>query len=111
MKRADLLGEVENQGVGADPPYFTRAEYDTRLAALRRGMAGQGLDLLLLSSAENIFYLTGLDHWGFFAPHILMVPAAGEMTLATRAMEKVTVAHRVLNARFAGHGDHETVAD
>ena len=92
-------------------PYFTKSEYDARQEAVRRAMAVRGLDLLLLSAPENIFYLTGLDHWGYFAPHILAIPSEGEMTLITRAMEKVTVEHQVLNARFSGHGDHETAAD
>src|SRR5262249_37884150 len=70
-----------------------------------------GLDLLLLSAPENIYYLTGLDHWGYFAPHLLVVPPEGEMALVTRAMEKVTIANQVANARFEGHGDQETVAD
>jgi Xaa-Pro dipeptidase len=74
-------------------------------------MEARGVDLLLLSAPENIFYLTGLDHWGYFAPHVLLVPPEGEMTLVTRAMEKVTIAHQVGNARFEGHGDHETAAD
>lgn len=92
-------------------PYFTPTEYEGRLAALRAGMAARGVGLALLSSPENIFYLTGLDHWGYFAPHILMVPVEGDMVLATRAMEKITIANQVRNARFEGHGDHETVAD
>jgi len=92
-------------------PYFTRSEYDARLASVRQNMAGRNLDLLLLSAPENIFYLTGLDHWGYFAPHILVVPVAGEMTLVTRSMEKVTVANQVTNARFVGHADHESAVD
>ena len=92
-------------------PHFTAAEYNIRLAALRTRMAACGVELFLLSSPENIFYLTGLDHWGYFSPHILMVPAEGGLVLATRAMERVTVANQVKNARFEGHGDHETVAD
>jgi Xaa-Pro dipeptidase len=92
-------------------PYFTAAEYEARLAALRAGMVERGIGLALLSAPENIFYLTGLDHWGYFAPHILMVPVEGELVLASRAMEKVTIANQVRNARFEGHGDHETVAD
>jgi Xaa-Pro dipeptidase len=92
-------------------PYFSPAEYDARLDAVRRAMAGRGLDLLLLSAPENIFYLTGLDHWGYFAPHVLVVPAEGEMVLVTRAMERVTIDNQVRNARFEGHGDHETAAD
>ena len=90
---------------------FTPAEYETRLAAVRRILADRGVDLLLLSSPENIYYLTGLDHWGYFAPHILILPIEHEPVLVTRAMEKVTVADQVTNARFEGHGDHETAAD
>jgi Xaa-Pro dipeptidase len=92
-------------------PYFSPAEFDARLAAVRAKMDAKGLDLILLSAPENIFYLTGLDHWGYFAPHILIVPAAGEMVLVTRAMEKVTIANQVRNARFEGHADGETAAD
>lgn len=91
--------------------HFTAAEYAARLAAVRAAMAKTDADLLLLSAPENIFYLTGLDHWGYFAPHILIVPAEGELVLATRAMEKVTIANQVRNARFEGHGDHETADD
>ncbi|HZT18885.1 MAG TPA: Xaa-Pro peptidase family protein [Dongiaceae bacterium] len=100
-------GSVTRTGGG----HFTPGEYDARLAAVRRVMARRGADLLLLSAPENIFYLTGLDHWGYFAPHILIVPMEGEPILATRAMEKVTVANQVRNARFEGHGDEETVAE
>lgn len=103
---ADQL-DTESMGDG----HFTAAEYAARLAAVRAAMAKAEADLLLLSAPENIFYLTGLDHWGYFAPHILIVPSEGELVLVTRAMEKVTVANQVQNARFEGHGDHETAAD
>jgi Xaa-Pro dipeptidase len=93
------------------PPLFAPAEFDGRLAALRARMVEQALDGLLVSSPENIFYLTGLEHWGYFAPHLLLVPAAGELVLATRAMERVTIANQVRNARFEGHADTETVAN
>src|SRR3546814_4778179 len=77
-------------------------EYDTRLAAVRAFMLERRLDAVLLSAPENIFYLTGLDHWGYFAPHMLIVPLQGEVVLVTRAMERVTIANQVRNARFEG---------
>ncbi|MFT0533464.1 M24 family metallopeptidase [Castellaniella hirudinis] len=92
-------------------PYFEPEEFAGRLATVRAKMRDLGVDTLLVSSPENIFWLTGLDHWGYFAPHLLVVPAEGELVLATRAMERVTIAHQVRNARFEGHADHETVAD
>jgi Xaa-Pro dipeptidase len=90
---------------------FTDAELAARVAAFRRLVAARGLDLALISTPENIFYLTGLDHWGYFAPHLLIVPADGEMVLVTRAMEKVSVEKQVRNALFRGHPDTETAAD
>lgn len=92
-------------------PYFEPQEFATRLLAVRTKMQDQGIDTLLVSSPENIFWLTGLDHWGYFSPHILVVPADGELVLATRAMEQVTISNQVHNALFVGHGDHETVAE
>ncbi|MEX0957131.1 MAG: Xaa-Pro peptidase family protein [Rhizobiaceae bacterium] len=90
---------------------FSDEELAARLVELRRRMAGRDLDLALVSAPENIFYLTGLDHWGYFAPHLLIVPADGEMTLVTRSMERVSVEKQVRNARFEGHTDMETAAD
>jgi Xaa-Pro dipeptidase len=95
----------------AEAPYFARGEFEARLAALRRLMGERGVGLCLVSAPENIFYLTGLDHWGYFAPHVLVVPAEGEMALIARAMERVTINHQVTNAAFEGHADNETPAD
>jgi Xaa-Pro dipeptidase len=90
---------------------FEQSEYEARLAAVRRDMVVRGVGLCLISTPENIYYLTGLDHWGYFAAHVLIVPAEGEMTLIARAMEKVTITHQVTNAVFEGHTDSETAAD
>lgn len=92
-------------------PWFEPAEFAARLDATRRAMADKGIELMLVSAPENIFWLVGLDHWGYFAPHVLIVPADGEMVLVTRAMERVTVTNQVKNARFEGHADSETAAD
>jgi len=92
-------------------PEFTEVEFGKRLKNVRERMVERELDLCLISTSENIFYLTGLDHWGYFAPHILIVPHQGDMVLVTRAMEKVTVGNQVRNAAFHGHQDNETAAD
>jgi Xaa-Pro dipeptidase len=90
---------------------FDDDEFAARLAALRAHMTALGLDLALVSSPENVFWLTGLDHWGYFAPHLLMVPIERDAILVTRAMERVSVDKQVRNARFEGHADTETAAD
>ncbi|MEO3416790.1 Xaa-Pro peptidase family protein [Roseovarius sp. CAU 1744] len=90
---------------------FSDAELARRVAAVRLAMAAREVDIALLSSPENIFYLIGLDHWGYFAPHVLIVPEVGDLVLITRQMEHVVVRNQVRNARFIGHSDSESAAD
>ena len=90
---------------------FTDKELAGRLALVQDAFAARDLEMGLVSTPEKIFYLTGLDHWGYFAPHLLMVPTDGEMTMIAREMERVSVERQVRNALFAGHLDNETPAD
>ena len=90
---------------------FPQAELNQRLANTRQMMQERGLDALVVSVPENIYYLTGLDHWGFFACHVLVVPLQGSMALACRAMERITIENQVKNAEFYGHADTEELAD
>ncbi len=93
------------------PQTFPDEELADRLGRVRSAMAEVGLDGLVVAAPENIYYLTGLDHWGFFACHVLVVPQQGDLILVARDMEKITVRNQVTNARFYGHKDHEELAD
>src|SRR6056297_1027329 len=86
---------------------FSDPELARRLAATRTAMATQDLECAVFSAPESVFYLTGLDHWGYFAPHHLIVPSIGEPLLVTREMERVVVANQLRNARFLPHTDSE----
>lgn len=90
---------------------FTKQEIETRLAKVREALAARKLDAAVFASPENVFWLTGLDHWGYFAPHLLAVPVEGRPVLVTRAMERVSVEKQVTSADFRGHPDSETAAD
>ncbi len=90
---------------------FPAKELDARLAAVRVLMQARDLDGLLASAPESIYYLTGLDHWGFFACHVLVIPRTGKMALMCRKMERITVENQVNNVDFYGHGDTEEPAD
>jgi len=94
-----------------EDPVFPKKELDRRLANVRLRLADRDLDGIVISVPENIYYLAGLDHWGFFACHLLVVPREGEMILVCRAMERITVENQVSNARFFGHADHEDPVD
>lgn len=90
---------------------FSEEEIARRLARVRAEIARRKLDAAIFASPENVFYLTGLDHWGYFAPHLLIVPLEGENVLIARAMERVSVEKQVRSAKFRGHPDSETAAD
>ncbi|WFP74549.1 Xaa-Pro peptidase family protein [Mesorhizobium sp. WSM4906] len=90
---------------------FSEAEIAGRLSKVRKTLAERGLDAAVFASPENTFYLTGLDHWGYFAPHLLIVPLDRQPVLVTRSMEKVTIENQVKAAEFRGHTDSETAAD
>jgi Xaa-Pro dipeptidase len=90
---------------------FSAAEIARRLDNVRAGLAARRIDAAIFASPENIFYLTGLDHWGYFAPHLLIVPLESEPVLITRAMERVSVEKQVRSASFRGHSDSESAAD
>lgn len=90
---------------------FTDAEIEGRLDRLRALLAERELDAGVFAAPESVFYLTGLDHWGYFAPHLLIVPLDRKPVLVTRAMERVTIEKQVKAAEFRGHSDSETAAD
>ena len=90
---------------------FPKEELASRLVAVRQEMKKNNLDAILVAVPENIYYLTGLDHWGYFACHVLFVPLEGDMILICRQMEQVSVERYVLNANFYGFKDYENPAD
>jgi Xaa-Pro dipeptidase len=91
-------------------PFFPDEEYAARLKNVRQKMVERDLDACLICSPENMYYLSGLDHWGFFAYHVLIVPRQGEMYLSTRRMERVTIEKQVKQAHFVGYADSDDPA-
>jgi Xaa-Pro dipeptidase len=88
-------------------PFFPRDAYDARLKAVRESMVMKDLAGCLITVPESIYYLAGVNHWGYFATHLLIVTPDGEMVLIARGMEQVTMDLQLMNARFAGYGDLE----
>src|SRR5689334_21130649 len=86
------------------------SEIERRNHELRQALDGQGLEGAVFPAPETVFWLTGLDRWGFFASHLLIMPVDGRAILVTRAMERVTIEHQVKSADFRGHSDDVTAA-
>jgi Xaa-Pro dipeptidase len=74
-------------------------------------MATHGLAAVALTSPENIYYLLGLDHLGYFAFTMVVLPAAGDPVLVTREMERVTVLAQVPGVRHVTFADGADPAD
>jgi len=70
-------------------------------------MAERGLAALCLVSPENIYYLVGLNHQGYFAFSLLVLPLDGQPLLVTRAMERATIAAQAPGSAHLTFGDDE----
>jgi Xaa-Pro dipeptidase len=91
-------------------PVFSDEEFTTRIDATRSVMHDRGLSALCLVSPENIYYLVGLDHQGYFAFSLLVLPLQGQPLLVTRAMERPTVAAQAPDCIHLTFSDDEDPA-
>jgi Xaa-Pro dipeptidase len=97
------------------PPPLTGTLHDPeradRVTALRAAMAVRGFAAVALTSPENVYYLLGLDHLGYFAFTMLVLPSDGEPVLVTREMERYTVLAQAPGVRHVTFADGEDPAD
>jgi ectoine hydrolase len=62
-------------------PLFERTEFLARIARAKAAMTAQGIDLLLVASPANQFWLTGYDGWSFYTPQMVAVSLKQEEPL------------------------------
>ncbi|MCU4180407.1 Xaa-Pro peptidase family protein [Bosea sp. BH3] len=84
---------------------FPKSEYDRRLTQLRGVMAERGLDLLLLSGAENVFYICGQQTPGYYSFQCLCVPANGEPFHVLRGLEAMNARLNTYVDEIIGYAD------
>jgi Xaa-Pro dipeptidase len=99
----DILAAVPQGAESAFPP----AEYEQRIARVRHEMASRHFDLVLLSGAENIFYLIGQQTPGYYAFQCLCVPADGEPFLVLRGLEAMNARLNTFLPAIIGYADDE----
>lgn len=90
---------------------FSFHEYQLHIDKLKKEMAKQDLDMLLLSSPENIFYASGYRSWylsSLFRPVFLAIPREGEPAIFLRYLEKTTVQNSswIENIYYSGSRDY-----
>jgi Xaa-Pro dipeptidase len=66
---------------------FLEHEFSARQARARGAIQAAGHEALIVTSPENIYWLTGRQTAGYFAFQALIVPAEGEPTLLVRQLE------------------------
>jgi Xaa-Pro dipeptidase len=89
---------------------LTAEELAAHVSRTRSVMREHGLTALCVVSPENVYYLLGLDHQGYFAFTLLVLPLEGDPLLVTRAMERPTVAAQVPGCVHVTFGDDEDPA-
>jgi len=85
--------------------YFPPEEFEARRQAVRQMMADDEIDACLIGSPENIYYLTGLNHQGYFACELLILPMEGKPVLITRSVEKTTVSRQAPEVEHVSYSD------
>jgi Xaa-Pro dipeptidase len=70
---------------------FDAAEFRHRLATTQAAMRERDIDVLLVHTPENIYYLTGYETSGYFEYQALAVPVEGQPVLLIRNVERLNV--------------------
>lgn len=52
---------------------FEKEEFQRRVAKAKRAMETRGIEVLLVASPANQFWLTGYDGWSFYTPQMVVV--------------------------------------
>ena len=87
---------------------FPLEEYQSRISGLRRQMHEQGLDALLVFTAENTFYLCGYQSIGYSSFQCLIVPQEGPLSLLVREMEQGCAEYySILTDNVLLYSDHQ----
>jgi len=73
----------------------TVEEHKARVAAVRADMGAAGLAAVCVTGPEDIYYLTGLNHQGYFAYTMLVFPLTGVPVIVARQMEATTLSVQV----------------
>jgi Xaa-Pro dipeptidase len=110
MNESDFETILKNFPAGIESA-FPKEEYDCRIAALRVLMAERGVDLLLVTGPENIFYLCGQQTPGYYTFQCLSVPVEGEPFHILRNLEVINCRANTFLADLTGYEDGENPAE
>ncbi len=68
QSQSRLLGIAPENTTSIYTPSFSKSEINSRVKKIREYMHKQKIELLIISSPDNLHYLTGFDGWSFYVP-------------------------------------------
>ncbi len=86
---------------------FPITEFQRRLKKVCEEMASRGLDLLVVSTPENIYYLSGYHTAGYYCSQFLLVPIKGNPVHITRGTEETNAKALSWIDQTTSYMDHE----
>jgi Xaa-Pro dipeptidase len=86
-------------------PVFPSGEYESRQQRLRDSLLADGIDSCVITSPENICYLTGHATPGYYTYQALVFPARGEPTLVLRESEAINAEELTYLGDIRGYPD------
>ena len=87
--------------------YFSLDEYQQRLDVLRQRMEQKGADAMMVTTPENLYYLTGYQTPGYYWYQTLIVPLDREPVFVTRMNESSNVGPLTWVEDSRPYEDHE----
>lgn len=112
------LGDINDENLGLPNLGFSRQdlifpmkEFKLRVKNLREKMKAKGLDAFMITTPENIFYLTGYQTLGYWYFQALIVPAEQPPFMVLRGLEEANVHGRTYLAHSFSYKDNEEPID
>lgn len=84
---------------------FRTAEFKERVERVQSTIRDRDLDVLLVTTPENIYYLSGLDTTGFYSYQCLILPRTGEPAFVVRQLETPNVEIRTWISQYKAYGE------
>ncbi|MBS3736450.1 MAG: Xaa-Pro peptidase family protein [Candidatus Bipolaricaulota bacterium] len=70
---------------------FERTEYERRVSMVRDSMEEREIEVALITSPTNIYYLTGYSAFSFYVPQFLVIPRNRDLFIVNRSIDKPSV--------------------
>jgi Xaa-Pro dipeptidase len=103
--------KIKGVGYSRQDIIFPMKEFETRLQKVRDQIAARGLDAALITTPENIFYLSGYQTLGYWYFQAMIVPLNQEPFMVLRGLEQPNVDARTYLSHSYVYSDNEEPID